>query len=45
MHGLFSDLLKQYEIRSQVIPFLKGQFEYVCESLKSVSKEGKVIIR
>lgn len=41
LHVLFSDLLKQYEIKPELIMPLKQQFEYVCDSLKGASKEAR----
>jgi site-specific DNA recombinase len=41
MHLQFSDLLKQYEVKSELILPLKEQLEYVCESLKDSGKESK----
>jgi hypothetical protein len=41
MHVLFSDLLKEYEVKQELVGLLKDQIVHCCEALQSASKEIK----
>jgi site-specific DNA recombinase len=44
MHGLFTDLLKTYELNSLYLSPLREQFLHICEALTDSGKEDRVAI-